>query len=300
MATGKYFDNNTLYVKSGVAQPEQLKDSLRKAIGEASRLLGKPLKVFFEVNLIVLREGRKVGFGYIRVSNSEVFHLLAGRNADGSERVEYIDDPDWVEPESDDETDMSIKPGQSWADFAEEEERHICPKIKRVLPPLLTLPGYPLDGKQQAEYKQQVIENAKREGTYEEGMENTIFVPVVGTFETSPAFVTDIDDNLCANVLCTRKVPAWVTEEKLKSTFMKYASDATTKQKRRVGGQTITDTYPFVSINQDRNAFITFDPKTHDAQFALLMTKKLDLQGEGGKATTLIFTHSYQTKSQRT
>lgn len=296
MATGKYFDNNTLFVKSGVAHPEQLKDSLRKAIVEASRLLGRPLKVLFEVNLIVLRDGRKVGFGYIRVSNSEFFHLLAGRNADGTERIEYIDDPDWVEPDPAGQDDLSLKPGQSWADFAEEEERYICPKIKRTLPPLLTLPGYSLDSKQQVEYKQLIVENAKRAGTYEDGMENKISVPEVGTFETSPAFVTDVEDNQCHNVLCTRKVPAWVTEKKLKTIFANYTTDTVTKQKRRVGGQVIVDTYPFVTINAERNAFITFDPKTRDAQFALLMTKKLDLQEEGGKVATLIFTHSFQTK----
>lgn len=297
MASAKYFDNRTLYVKSGVAHPEQLKESLRRAIGDASRLLGRPLKVLFEVNLIVLREGRKVGFGYIRVSNAEFFHLLSGRNADGSERVEWFDDPDWVAP-AEDLAPIEYKPGLNWADIDEEEERYTCPKIKRVLPPLLTLAGYPLDGKQQAEYKQQLVENAKREGTYEPGMEEDIFVPVVGTFEASPAFVTDLEDNLCANVLCTRKVPAWVTEKKLKAIFTNYTTDATTKQKRRVGGQTITDTYPFVTINADRNAFITFDPVTHDAQFALLMTKKLDLQDDG-KFATLIFTHSYQTKTHR-
>ena len=290
----KHLDNCTLYVKSGVAYNHQLTESVKKAVVQASKLVGKPLEVRFKVNLITLRDEKQVGYGYLRVTNPIMYHLLCGRNPDGTERVEYIDDPDWVAPKEI-TIDYSLDAVSNWADIEEEEELKERPKIKRVLPPLITLEGYKLDDKQKINYVKQVIDDAKRAGIYKEG--TVVVAPEVGTFETSGAYVDDLEDNLCPNVLCARKVPQWVTEKTLKSLFTPYASDSTTKTKRRVSGQIIQDTYPQVTINSDRIAFITF-AHNHDAQFCLLMTRRADIIDiqDTKKTVMLFFTHSFRTK----
>jgi hypothetical protein len=281
MATTKFYDANTLYIKSGVAYPHQVAQSLRNAVAEASKILGEPLETKFKINLIVLRDNRPVGYGYIRLTNSKVYNILCGKNTDGSERYEEYEDPDWVAPEESESTD--------WADMMDDE----CPTIKKYLEPIVKLQGYKLDDKQKTMLKDQMIETAKHDGTYREGM--TFEINDFENFEVSSAFVYQVEDNLCDNILCARKIPTTINETMLKNFFTPYVSDSKTKVKRRQRGQMVQDTYPFVTINNERIAFVTFDPKTNDAQFALLMTKKVEMN-DAGKPVTLIFTHSYKTK----
>lgn len=285
MATSKFYDSFTLYVKSGVAYQHQLIESLRKAVAEASKIIGEPLETKYKVNLIMLRDNKPVGYGYIRVTNPKVYNILSGLNPDGTERCELYDDPDW-KPPSYDIDDLN---SSDWAD----ESPDNCPKLKRPLPPIVTLDGYTLDEKQKIMYKDQFIETSKHDGTYKDGMK--IVIPDKDNFEISQAFVYKLEDNLCSNVLCARKIPLTINETMLKNFFASYASNNKTKVTRRNGNKTFEDTYPFVTINSERIAFVTFDPKTHDGQFALLMTKKVEMS-DGDKPVVLIFTHSFRTK----
>lgn len=291
----QYYDQSTLYVDSGVAHDYQIRMALKQAILELESKLKKSFPCQYKVNVVTLRDGIKPGYAYVHVDNSEVYYALTGRNLDGSPRVEYVADPDWVAPVDVDVTG-SIK-DMDWADVAEEEARLECPKIKKVLPPLVKLPNYTLDDSQREEYRVQWIANARRCGTYKEGDEPVI--PESAPLVASGAYVQDLSESVLPHVLCAKKVPMSITEQKLKEIFSRYASDTKTIVKRSVNKKIVEDTYPFVSFNADRTAFVTFDPMTRDGQFALLMTRKIDVPCGGGKRETLIFNHYYTPSGRR-
>src|SRR5690606_9795322 len=101
------------------------------------------------------------------------------------------------------------------------------------------------------------------------------------------------------NILKCKNVPAWITKDDLKVQFAPYASDSETVHERVIKGRRVEETYPFVNINDDRVAFVIFDPSTHDAYFALHMMKKtvIGKRLPDGTETriTLIFGHSFRT-----
>ena len=264
----KYYDKHTLHVKSGVAYDSQLTESLTLALQEAERILGRKLDSEFKVNIIVGRNGKLYGLGYIWVNSEEVYNTLIGKNPDGTERYESILDPNWKKPDIDyDEAMEKIEEKylSSWADFSEAEEeldKQYSPQyIKIQLPPIVQLPGYNYDVDQLEHVKSLAIDK--------------VLAPTKGYFHISPAYVEDLEEKYCPHILCSRDVPTWIKEEHIKHAFTPYASDSHTIINRKIRGTKFTDTYPFVTINENRVAFVTFDSKTHDAQFALLMMRKV-------------------------
>ena len=261
--SSRHHNQHVLYVSSD-ASNEQLRVALNQMISDASNLIDKFEHRTFEANMVINRAGRHFGYGYIWVDDVRFANLLLGMNPDGSKRVEYRDDPDWNPPESE-EIDIQLS---SWADIV---DRDICPKICIRLPPLITIPVL--------------------EPTAEQLIEDGKITKI--NFEFSPAFVEDVDPKYSQNILCAKDVPDWITEQHLKDRFRRYASDGDTKINRKFRGKLIQDTYPFISINERRIAFITFSPSNYDAQFALLMTRQLIFEN-GKKNTVLVFNRSYQ------
>lgn len=92
-----------------------------------------------------------------------------------------------------------------------------------------------------------------------------------------PAFVGNVDDGYCPNVLRTPKIPEWVDENDLREHFEIYTSNPYTKYRVNIRGRQQMIQYPHVVITKGRSAFITFDINTKDAQFALHMNKKTEL-----------------------
>ena len=94
----KYYNNHLLHVTTGVAYQGQVAATIRKAITDINKVLDQPLKCDCRVNLVTDRNGTHFGYGYAWVSNTEVYHILLGKNPDGSERIDYTDDPNWQGP----------------------------------------------------------------------------------------------------------------------------------------------------------------------------------------------------------
>ena len=288
-------DEQTIFCDTSVATTEQVSSSLKKAIQEAEKILGYKTKCKFKVNLIVDKEGKYFGFGYIRVSEPKIYWMLLGRNPDGTERVEEYPDPNWVKPENPYEgltmeEIVEENKNKSWVDLAEEEESLIQPKIKKILSPLVTIPGY--------EYEPEQIEHLR-------DLEDdpNVEIPKIGYFEISRAYATDPPAGVMKNRICARRVPDWIPLEAFKMIFSTYVSKESKGKKTtiKISGKYITDTYPivnFVETKKGRIVFITFDPKTNDAIFCLLMTKKTRVinPSNPGQKATLIFTHSYDNK----
>lgn len=281
----KYYDNHTLFVRSGVGTNEQLK----KCVEQTIRRFDPNIKCEIIPNIIIGRDNRYYGFGYIYVSNSQVYNLLIGKNLDGTERVQHVPDPKWKPPVKPLQTALSeINITETgWGDVAEAEEiimeQYNCPTISHKLDPLVRLDKYTLTRQQKDLIKNLMIENDIH------GL-----IPDMGTFEFQPAYVVDIEDEYSGHVLCCRSVPNGITIRDIKNIFIPFTSNTKFVIERKIHGKFVRDTYPFVTINEKRMAFIMFDPTTRDAQFALLMTKKYNFISERNECYTLMFGHSYK------
>ena len=286
----KYFDNSILYIDSGVANSFQISSCLKIAIAQAEKILGRPTNCRFKINLLVNKEGEYFGYGYIWISSPEIYWMLLGKNPDGSERIEEYPDPDWKPPVREKKENLS---GKKWTDLIEEEDAYVQPMIKKVLPPLVTFPGYLYEPDQIAHLKelkmsemQDKLQQDKSIGDKSTGDKSTE-IPPMGYFEISRGYAIDAPPGTLRHRLCARNVPNWIPAEVFKTIFSFYLSDRNGK-------------YPIVNFVDSkkggRNVFITFDPTKKDAIFTLLMTKKtVMINPKNPKQTvTLIFSHAFE------
>lgn len=98
------------------------------------------------------------------------------------------------------------------------------------------------------------------------------------------ALMKALDHYQVNNVLYSRAAPPWLSEIEIKKIFQPYATRNSC-------------TYPRVTFSARNEIFVTFDPGSHDARFALLMARKIEIPpGSCGSTestlTTLIFSHA--------
>lgn len=278
----KYYDEHTLYVYVGLADEKQVNKCFLDFMARFRTKLKKTLDTTFIINLVRNREGTSLGICYVWVKSPEIYNVLTGKNMDGTERYELIDDPNW-QPTG--VPSLTLDPNRSWADQVEEEEENTCPQIKRVLPPLLKIDDYLY-----TEEQQKILENKH---AYEEDYE----VPSHGEISPFPAFVEDVNDSYAHNVICIKNIAEWITNKDIKDKFATFVSNPTMVKRRSENGEIINDTYPYVVINHKRIAFVTFSMQTREAQFALYMNKKLVIEKivKGNKkSSTMICGLSYK------
>jgi hypothetical protein len=300
----KHYDEHTIYCDTAVATEKQLADAFRQAILDAAKVLGEKNTCKFKVNLLVDKEGKYFGFGYVRVSDPRVYWMLLGRNPDGSERVEEYPDPNWLPP-TDPNTNLSVEEiiernkNKTWAELAAEEDKYIQPIIKKQLPPLITLQGYEYDEEQRKHLRQLALEE-EREHSKDKGKLNEI--PTHGYFAIQRGYALDAPEGYFKNKICARNVPDWIPLEAFKSIFSFYVSGESKNKKVLVHGK--EETYPLVNFFSSKKGgkivFVTFDPNSKDAIFALLMTKKTNIvhPQDPTKKTTLIFMHAFENNNQ--
>jgi hypothetical protein len=208
------YDTHSLYINSGVATREQLVTALRQAMITTAKRLGRTIRTKFKVNVIVVRDVY-LGYAHVYISNPEVYHMLNGFNPDGTERVTYVDDPNWVAPASATDTDemdfddMSFLQNptatttMSWSDLMAGEDAQSCPRIKVPLEPLMTLPPYAYEADQLLHIKQLLLEQSCKSGQEDV----PIVIPTHGHFEVHRAYVQDLESKYSQDILCTRGIP---------------------------------------------------------------------------------------------
>ena len=262
----RFYDEASIYCDSGVATSEQISGCLTKAIKQAEKILGHKTNCKFKINLIINREGEYFGFGYIRISSPEIYWMLLGRNSDGSERFEELPDPNWSPPVIQKEENTK----KTWGEIAEDEESKIRPTIRRNLPPLVTIPGYEYD-EDQLKHLRDLKDNDEE-------------IPTTGFFEISRGYATEQPTGTLRYRLCARNVPDWIPEIAFKSIFSAYSN---------------SKDFPKINFADSKKGgkivFVTFNPKSDDALFALLMTKKVSIvnPNNSNEKTTLIFMHAF-------
>lgn len=241
ISSGEYSNAHFVHISTGVSTKEQVELAINLALKQTE------LKSFFKVSLL-FKGNLPLGYGYVWFTNPQVANMLVGKNPDSSERFEFVQDPRWV-------PDYESK---LWGDIAEIEDP---PKIKRHLPPLLTLPNYLMTPEQ--------IKLAKIND-----------VPILngkyGTFKCDIGYVSDRDmreENIKPNVLCATRLHPSIVEADLLNLFKPFSS---------------VPNFPIVNITKSRLAFVTFSEKTHDAGFAIKVTKKTMIK-KGNENHQLIF-----------
>lgn len=311
-----YYDSHTLFIKCECASAEQIRQAFTEALTNYQSRTKSRIDCRFRVNLVENRAGESYGIAFVFVTNPTVYHMLLGKNPDGSDRVEYRDDPSWSPPSDGDNVNDAgwstisapiYTAHMDWSDIMEKEDeyeeqirkekaRHTCPKIPFPLEPLMTLPPYHLTPDQIKSKKSKIISDNEGKVNFDVSL---VEIPTAAYFSVDRAMVTSVDNKYMPNILKCKDIPDWITKEDLKVQFAPYASDSKTLQERYIKGRRVEETYPFVNINDDRVAFIIFDPSTRDAQFALHMMKKTVIRGKSIAGApihaTLIFKHSYRT-----
>jgi hypothetical protein len=273
---GNVENNSTIYVYTSVAHPHQVETQFKEAIDRAkkmSEVFGNDFECDFQVNVVRQHTGQYVGYSFVDVTNPKFYYALLGYNVDGSDRAEYIDDPNWIPPKvipkvprEHCEKIMTTANlfTETWAEISDDDRQPSPPKIRRELPPLITLDKYEYDEQQKLHLLTDVTH---------------------GDFSVSPAFVIpgvkeDYDD--CS--LYVSEVPA-VDYDFLYALFTRYARSSSPAEDDHTF-------FPRINIRQCNKDGEVADGKTGifaiveyahplDAAFSMHMIKKIRANYKG-------------------
>jgi hypothetical protein len=130
----------------------------------------------FYINVVSNKDDVKLGYTYIWTDKEEIYNLFCGLNLDGSERIRYYDDPDWVPKENLD--DKKLSDISNWGDLAEEEEELVCPKIKEILSPLTDIYRYE-EGEYDLRIGPLLVERIGKNVIYSKNLDNWITEKII-------------------------------------------------------------------------------------------------------------------------
>lgn len=291
-SVSRYADEHTLYVISGAASNRDLRATIVQAISKLERKTKTKYPCQIVTNLIYNREGEPYGFGYLYVTNPQIYHMLLGRNPDGSTREKIIDHSL--------EEAIDLFGDGKWLDWAEEAD-----KIETVsLPSLMPLEPVKYTDKQKAAIKK-LVDNVR--AAKPQRLDPDQFDLKMCTFVLQAGHVKPVDDTKAPNILCARDIPDWLNSKDVYKKFRVFVKDQ--KKKSKKDGTELH--YPLVTINKRHKlCFVEFDPLSRDAQFALLMTTKIlfknnpksDSQGKShpkpSQEKVLIFSHAFRSNKK--
>lgn len=290
------YDTHTLYAHSKELDKQQIIEAISKSLYDYKQKYNKNIQCMYNVNVLLDKDKNKIGVAFIFLTNPEVYHMLLGRNPDGTEmeKIKNTKTDNNKQSESrtrsnvdlDDASNSSIT-AISWADLcdssdeSEEVSNDESEEIEIYPEPLMKLGLVKLT----TEQKNKMCDS---QSNFE--------------IKIEPAGIRKLGDDLIHNELMSLKIPDWVSASRLKKEIKYYASDYTTIHTKRINGKNIDFTYPMIHVicnkNKTKTARVTFDPLTNDAQFALHMIKKLQLVKDQNQCCELIFKHPRKLKSK--
>lgn len=308
-----------LYVITGVAHDYQLRNAIKTLFKRHG------ISCNFKISLVTIR-GEYFGYAYVYIENSSVFTRLTGVNPDGSRKTNIIPHPEWKKPKlplaealkqhNDKWTAKARRGGLNWADQSdmEEEEEIIKNKYERPtlevpIDPELIIPSYTYTTEQKDHIRSRHEADSK-----EKGLETIEEVPDDGYFQVSVANVPRTKQNIQQHILCCTNIPPNITAQDLKTIFQIYAHDTRTKCVRRVNGDKVYDTYPFVCVipvnnsnnykgikkyNSGNRAYVTFDEHSIDGKMAIYIMRKVHIVDRQGQQHMLIFDHPKVNRHKR-
>jgi hypothetical protein len=289
-----YTDNHTLFIKCTVAYEYQLEESLTNAIKNVKHICPN-LDTDFKINMVTNGKNEYIGVSYVRVNDPRVYHMLLGKNPDGSERTEEKLDVDWKIPTPEENEMVEKQISQipepefiienSWGEYSDLYDEYI-EKINEIrrqlhqkkttikLDPLTKLNPYPIDNLQKERYRvRQIVKNQDNP----DFSPDSIAIPEELHFEVLPAMATKTGVEFIPYILKCTNIPHSINAHQLKSILAPYVSDSKSIYHWNVMGTRSDESFPYVYLDTNRVASIIFDNRTRDAQFALFLIKKLKL-----------------------
>ena len=266
-----------LKIDSGLLTHRQISTGVLKIINELNELnetidIESSVKdCDFFINVVENKEGEKLGLSYFWVKNKIVYNILLGKNIDGSDRIERIDDPNWKEPERDYfETMREAEESGEWGLIGMVEDQYKPNKINKQLPPLYT----PVILKYSKEQRDKSNEDEK-------------------LLEFFPMTVKIDADNPKRNSIYSTCIPKWVSEDMLYSFFKRFCKNTNHKNKK----------YPIVDIKEDKNkkwtkeetsiVKISFSSEEKNiAGFIMKLARKVVIKDSKGRSHFFFFTQS--------
>ena len=263
-----------LFIHSGVLEKEQIEKCFQDMSDQLAEMFPEKYKnIQFLINVVKNKEGKKFGHSYAWINNIEVFNALLGKNPDGSERFEWVEDKNWKPPEKSYEDALAEIDEWDWAAGFEIEEKYKRPKKKVELEPLITLPAI--------EYTSEQIKEVNGESNYG-------FMEV---FETKLSYKTGK-----LNTLFSNDIPEWINEKILFNFFSKFEKD---NQKHLDKKTNKKFNYPIVKIKSKKElrdvrrfctiTFSNLNSKT--ASFLINVVKRVEFSQEDKKCL-LFFSQS--------
>lgn len=251
--TMKIYDKYTMYVDTFDATDCQIYESIKSTITNISKMFG--CKTYYKINIV--NNIRK--YAYLRVTSHEVYNILIGRNKDGSKRVYEIEDPDFVKPEEEYNKclDRCTHGVTEWW-LLDEIERDLKSKyspqiITKQLGPMIELDDYQ-PGKK---------------------------------LKIGRAYINNLKDEYKPNVIFSN-VPGWLNDKILRPYLSSYVSE---EFKVCKNGKP----FPLISFKNNKygnSVYVSFDKKSYDTQFFLLMNKLLKVKNpKNGTIETLNFSY---------
>mgnify|MGYP000185498469 CR=1 FL=1 len=277
----KVSEEGFLFIHSGIFEKEQIELNLRTCIKKLDKG-----NCDIYINVVENKDGMKYGHCYTWVSNSNVYNSLIGKNFDGTDRIEYVDDENW-EPPEEDMDELLEKAKDDWVLLGEIESRYDRPTIKVELEPLIIPPGIKYTDKQKKELK-----------TDQD----------IGFIEIYPARVTIRAEEHKINSIYSSCLPEWVDENILYNIFSKFNKDKTQHTDPKTKKKFM---YPRITISKNKNknkwrnkesslnAQIVFSPLNRNISYFLInVMKKVKIVNPVTKQEEMLFFS--QSKSKNT
>lgn len=286
-SVSRYPDNHTLYVTSGASNNEDLVKSVSQALRAYEKTKEREYSCNVTANLVFDKEGVPLGFGYLYISNTQVYNMLLGKNPDGSERTKLV--------EKEGKRIFSPDDGVEWVEDWSQDKREL---VTEQLPKLLNPEIHIYTPKQKQNFQKLITRIKKSEKQH---LPPEYFHPDKCSFVFEKAYVKPVGEQYSLNVLCGRKIPVWLNAENIYSIFRKFISDKKVKKKVRIKGRFAEVPYPVVTINRKKAlCFIEFNPLSRDAQFALLMTTRVVFRNKRNpsQSSLITFVHSFKNKKR--
>lgn len=279
-------NEHTLYLTIGDLEEGKVKTVICNLMRKAKEYLltqGEK-EVGMRYNLVIPsnKEGKTFGIAYCWVESVKIYNVLTKFNADGSERFVLEDQH---------EEKIETKPAilDTWvplddprySNWAADDDIFDAPpppeKKKIPLPPLIGRYLVKYSDKELAMAHVRYFNETGRKPDDSE-ISRDILVHV------SPALVyTEIDEGLTHNIICSHKLPKWVTQDMLMDKIKHYAPN------------TVRLSIKIVPKGDLNSVYVTFNKYSTDAQFALHMIKKVDIvppKGVRGSPVMLSFYHA--------
>ena len=253
------YNNNTLNLRTWELSEEQIRSAIKRTLDEIKTKCNGITSSFF-LNYVrrYNRETKTLeptGVCFVFIKNPQVYHIILGRNPDGTDRVEFTPDPDWVEPEE--EEAPAFTAGMGWGDMMSEldeiEKRKEPPMIRVQLPPLVgPITAITTDGVAAA-------------------------LGVQASFER----ITKEKQELYDLTTLYSSVKTTISDERL-AKLLRFFSHSPNFPKISSGKPR----------NGVRNVYIKFNPTSHDAMFCLQLIKTIQLKGKDGEYYLTRFDYS--------